>query len=101
MRAIVFVAALFIAGCAGQSTQQIVFNSWAAACESYATSLIALAPAVADGRIAEGSDADLTIKDAEALVGPNCRDGEALPDLSGRPTQIIQDILLRLQGLGT
>lgn len=100
MRHLILALALFLVGCGGVSTEQNVFNSWAAACESYATSLIALAPAVADGRIAEGSDADQTIKEAEALVGPNCRDGEALPDVSGSVTQQIQAILLRLQGLG-
>jgi hypothetical protein len=90
-------AVLFIAGCVGLSKEQVVFNSWATACDAYATTLVALAPSVADGSM---SDAGLlVIDDAVALVGPNCRDGAALPNLAGKPTAVIQDILLRLQGL--
>lgn len=97
---VAFPTVTLLAACETLSPKQIAFNSWATACQSYATSLVALAPFVADGTIAEGSEGDQTINTAQELVGPLCREGAPLPALEGtRPTELIQDILLRLQGL--
>lgn len=85
-----------LVGCQGRSKEQIVFDTWASACEAYASALITLAPSVADGTMSDEGVA--TIDDATMLVGPNCRDGVPVSnDVS--LTQQIQEILLKLQGL--
>ena len=96
-RILAFAAVLFLASCAGRSKEQVVFDSWATVCDTYATMNIALAPGVADGTISD--DGVALIDEATSLVGPNCREGAPLPDLSGKPSRAIQQILLRLQGL--
>ena len=97
MRIALVFAFILLTACAGRSKEQIVFDSWASVCETYATMNITLAPGVADGTISD--DGVAIIDEATALIGPNCREGSALPDLSGKPTRAIQQILLRLQGL--
>ena len=97
MKYAIVLAFVLLAACAGRSKDQVVFDSWATVCESYATMNIALAPGVADGSISDSGVA--LIDEATALVGPSCREGAPLPDLSGKPSRAIQQILLRLQGL--
>ncbi len=94
---IAVILAIGLTACVGRSKEQVVFDSWATACESYATMNIALAPGVADGSISnEGVE---LIDLARELVGPNCSEGAAMPDLTGKPSRAIQQILLQLQGL--
>jgi hypothetical protein len=94
---LVLLLAIGLTACAGRSKEQVVFDSWAVVCESYATMNIVLAPGVADGSI---SDAGVElIDDARALIGPNCTEGAPMPDLNAKPSRAIQQILLQLQGL--
>jgi hypothetical protein len=94
------LSALFLvvlaAGCTGTSEKQANFEVWAVFCDSYNTALIALAPLVADRTI---SDADVAVlEEARTAIGPSCREGSPVP--TSPPTDELQSILLRLQGLG-
>lgn len=94
---LVIILSMVLASCTGSSAKQQAFNAWATLCEAYSAALIAAAPKVADGTWAAGSRQDEIISDAQALIGPQCKGG--IPDTSEPPSRLLQDVLLRLQGL--
>ena len=96
-RYLLVITVVALAGCAGKSDKQIAFDTWATACDGYATSLLVLAPSIADGTMSdEGVE---TVKQARDFIGPNCLNGVPI-DPTQDITQQIQLILLNLQGLG-
>jgi len=97
---LVFIFCIGLTACGGEklTKEQLVFNSWATVCDSYATLNIALAPGVADGSLSD--EAVDVIYEARELIGPHCSEGAPMPWAVGeKPSRYVQGLLLKLQGL--
>ncbi len=91
------VAAVLLTACAGLNMNpNTAFTSWASICEGYASTLLVVAPSIADGSMSDSSVETVLL--ARDTIGPFCLGGVPVTSDAPVTTQVLE-VLFRLQGL--